>query len=81
MKLRIWPRNAVPLWFAWSCLMLQLRTLREEYTVYIPDDATDTEVTEIAAEQRALAARNTSNSEPAGTILLRELRLRLGTDS
>jgi hypothetical protein len=62
--------------------MLQLRTLREEYTVYIPDDATSEELAEIAAEQRALAAGNAgNNSEPAGTVLLRELQLRLGIDA
>jgi hypothetical protein len=52
--------------------MLQLRTYREEFTVYyIPDDATAEEVAELAAEHRALAVihnnGNTGDAMPAGT--------------
>jgi hypothetical protein len=32
MKLRLWPRGWAPPWFAWSCLLLQLRTYREEFS-------------------------------------------------
>lgn len=47
--------------FAWrmatSCLYIQLQAYREMHTpVYLPDDATEDELAEMAAEQRAITA-------------------------
>jgi hypothetical protein len=43
---------------AYSCLQLQLDTLREEFTpMYMSDDATEAELCEMAADQRELAMR------------------------
>jgi hypothetical protein len=62
--------------------MLQLYAIQEfRMSNYVlADDATETELAEMAAEQRALAVIN--NNEPvAGTVLLNELRISRGIDA
>jgi hypothetical protein len=48
---------------AWSCLQLQLRAYQEEFTVYLPDDATPDELSEMAEHQRELAAENRRSND------------------
>lgn len=55
---RIWPFGWSNPAFAFSCAMVQLSGLREAASpMYLPDDATEEELADMAAEQRELSGR------------------------